>query len=82
MLTADARSTCFFLFGDLPSLLRFNLKDGTALMAFTHRFLAEAVVIKDPYSHSYADGGGTIVQRFGAPASFVGTETKYHSFGQ
>ena len=42
----------------------------------------QAVIIKDPYSHGYADGGGTIVQRFGAPANWVGTDTKYHSFGQ
>ena len=63
-------------------MLRFTTKDGTDLVAYTHRFMSEAVIIKNPYSYSYANGGGTIVQRFGAPSEGqVDGAYHYHSFG-
>jgi hypothetical protein len=46
---------------------RFTAKSGVTYLAFTHRMDAEAVIFKDPFTYSAAQGGGKIVQRFGTP---------------
>ena len=43
-------------------MLRFTSKAGTKLLAFTHRGLGEAVILKDPYAYPKSEGGGSIVQ--------------------
>ena len=50
-----------------------TLNDGSKLIAFTHRMANEAVLFKDPYSYTSAEGGGTIVQRFGTPRQYTST---------
>ena len=54
-------------------MLRFTTQSGERLIAFTHRMLAEAVIITDPWATAAAAGGGAIVQRFGTPAFSNGT---------
>lgn len=54
-------------------MLRFSTRHGEPLIAFTHRFMAEAVLITDPWATAAAAGGGAIVQRFGTPAFFNGS---------
>jgi hypothetical protein len=49
---------------------RFTSRSGIAYLAFTHRMDAEAVVFKDPFTYSSAEGGGKIVQRFGTPSLY------------
>lgn len=49
---------------------RFTSKSGIVYLAFTHRTDAEAVIFKDPFTYSSAQGGGNIVQRFGTPSSY------------
>lgn len=46
---------------------RFTAKSGVTYLAFSHRMDAEAVIFKDPFTYSAAQGGGKIVQRFGTP---------------
>jgi len=48
-------------------VLRFRTKDDVTLLAFTHRFMSEAVIFKDPWSYDSSSGGGNILQRFGTP---------------
>ena len=74
-------------------LLLFQVKDGTKLLAFTHRLGKEAVVLRDPYTYragggaSGGGGGGEILQRFGTPAfgqldlTHNDTAAEYHAFG-
>jgi len=63
-------------------VLRFTSKAGTALLAFTHRMDAEAIIFKDPFTYSSAEGGGKILQRFGTPHLYnqYGSST-YRYFG-
>lgn len=62
---------------------RFISSDGTAYLAFTHRTDSEAVIFKDPFTHSISNGGGLIVQRFGTPSlySSTGATRKTRYFG-
>lgn len=46
---------------------RFDMADGTPILAVTQKELNQAVLISDPWSFSSADGGGQILQRFGTP---------------
>merc|ERR1719197_955539 len=50
---------------------RFTTKAGVTILAFTHRFQAEAVLLKDPFTYSQANGGGKIMQRFGCPTQYA-----------
>ena len=61
-------------------MLAFTTKAGAKLLAITHRFGHEAIVMKSPYAFKAADGGGSILQRFGTPPHFTGTPTglTYH----
>lgn len=58
-----------------------TLNDGTKILAFTHRMGNEAVLLSDPYSYTSAQGGGSIVQRFGTPAQYTKSTADYHYFG-
>lgn len=64
-------------------MLRFSTKAGEKLLAFTHRFGHEAVIMKDPYTYTAAQGGGAILQRFGTPSHFNGDPegATFHKFG-
>lgn len=63
-------------------LVRFQAKDGTWVLAATHKIHGEAVLIKDPWSYTSSEGGGTILQRFGTPGIWGGSQiTGYHHFG-
>ncbi|CAE7758305.1 unnamed protein product [Symbiodinium microadriaticum] len=50
----------------LNGVTRFIAGD-TAVLAFTTYFLNAAVLLKDPFTHKSADGGGEILQQFGMP---------------
>jgi len=50
---------------------RFTTKSGVTILAFTHRFAAEAVLLKDPWTYKAANGGGKILQRFGCPTQYA-----------
>ena len=54
-------------------MLRFTSVTGARLLAFTHRFDAEAVILSDPWAVAASAGGGAILQRFGTPAYSNGT---------
>jgi hypothetical protein len=56
-------------------VLRFTTKDGTNLVAFTQRMAAQAVIMRDPWVHASAAGGGKIVQRFGTPSGILEGDT-------
>jgi len=62
---------------------RFTTKSGVTILAFTHRFAAEAVLLKDPWTYKAANGGGKILQRFGCPTQYAnGAATnKRRAFG-
>lgn len=60
---------------------RFIAKDGTAVLTITHRTASEAVLFKCPYTYTAAQGGGTILQRFGTPRQYTSSGFKYHYFG-
>jgi len=60
-------------------MLRFTTKDGVKLLAITHRADHEAVIMKDPYTYTAANGGGSILQRFGTPGHTP--DSTYHRFG-
>merc|ERR1712113_640703 len=61
---------------------RFQSLDGTSILAITQRFANGAILIKDPFTYSAAQGGGKILQRFGTPTIWDGTEAStYHYFG-
>lgn len=60
---------------------RFTAKDGTVVLAITHRAASEAVLFKCPYTYTAAGGGGNILQRFGTPQQYTATSTQYHYFG-
>jgi len=46
-------------------VVRFETLAGVTVLAYTARFANEAVLIKDPFTYSAAEGGGEILQRFG-----------------
>ena len=46
---------------------RFTTKDGTTILAITHRADSEAVIFKDPFTYPSAQGGGSILQRRACP---------------
>jgi len=46
-------------------VIRFETLTGVTVLAYTARFANEAVLIKDPFTYSAAEGGGEILQRFG-----------------
>jgi len=46
-------------------VIRFESLAGMTVLAYTARFANEAVLFKDPFTYSAAEGGGEIVQRFG-----------------
>ena len=48
-------------------VLRFTSNQDITLLAFTHRFMSEAVIFKDPWTYKSKNGGGNILQRFGTP---------------
>merc|ERR1711998_602079 len=56
---------------------RFETLAGGSILAYTARSASEAVLIKDPFTYSAAEGGGEIVQRFG---TFKPSD-KYRTFG-
>lgn len=62
---------------------RFTTRNGTTLVAFTHRFMAEAVIFKDPWTYDKSNGGGNIVQRFGTPFEWANSvdDKTYRFFG-
>jgi hypothetical protein len=61
---------------------RFLSLDGTWVLAVTQRFANGAMLLKDPFTYSAAQGGGKILQRFGTPAIYDGAaSSKYHYFG-
>merc|ERR1712137_973256 len=61
---------------------RFQALDGTWILAITQRFANGAVLIKDPFTYSSAEGGGKVLQRFGTPAIYSGgSASSYHYFG-
>jgi hypothetical protein len=61
---------------------RFTAKSGITYLAFTHRMDAEAVIFKDPFTYSSAEGGGKIVQRFGTPYLYSSMgASNYRYFG-
>ena len=64
-------------------MLACTTKASAKLLAITHRFGHEAIEMKSPYAITSADGGGSILQRFGTPPHFTGTPTglTYHKFG-
>lgn len=62
-------------------VLRFTSKAGTTLLAFTHRMDAEAIIFKDPFTYSIAEGGGKILQRFGTPFLYNQNDYSYRYFG-
>jgi len=60
-------------------VIRFETLAGVTVLAVTGRFGNEAVLMKDPFTYSAAEGGGEIVQRFG---TFRTSRLKaYRSFG-
>jgi len=61
---------------------RFQALDGTWVLAVTQRFANGALLIKDPFTYSAAQGGGQILQRFGTPSIGDGSSASaYHHFG-
>jgi len=60
-------------------VIRFETLAGVKVLAYTGRFACEAVLIKDPFTYSAAEGGGEIVQRFGTFRT--SRLQKYRSFG-
>jgi hypothetical protein len=46
-------------------VIRFETLSGVTVLAYTARFANEAVLFKDPFTYSAAEGGGEMVQRFG-----------------
>jgi hypothetical protein len=60
-------------------VLRFETLAGVTVLAYTARFANEAVLIKDPFTYSAAEGGGEIVQRFGTFRT--SRSQKYRTFG-
>lgn len=48
-------------------LNRFQTSSGVWILAATFRQHGEAILIKDPFTYTTAEGGGTILQRFGSP---------------
>jgi len=62
---------------------RFTTKAGVTILAFTHRFAAEAVLLKDPWTYTQANGGGKILQRFGCPTQYTNGQasSKRRAFG-
>ncbi len=61
---------------------RFQALDGTWILAITQRFANGALLVKDPFTYSAAQGGGKIMQRFGTPAIWDGSSASaYHFFG-
>jgi len=60
---------------------RFTTKDGTTILAITHRADSEAVIFKDPFTYPSAQGGGSILQRFGTPSQYTASSTSLHYFG-
>lgn len=61
---------------------RFQALDGTWILALTQRFANGAMLLKDPFMYTSAQGGGQIVQRFGTPAIYKGSSvSSYHYFG-
>jgi len=61
---------------------RFQSLDGTWILAITQRFANGAMLLKDPFTYSTAQGGGKILQRFGTPAIWDGSSAStYHYFG-
>ena len=44
-------------------MLSFTASTGENLIAFTHRLMSEAVIIKDPFKHAFSDGGVRQSQR-------------------
>jgi len=61
----------------------FTTSDGTDVLAIALRMDVEAILFKNPYLHKKADGGGTILQRFGSPKIFnqSGEIIGQHHFG-
>lgn len=45
----------------------YKTSDGTNLLGVAFRMDVDAVLFKNPYLHTAADGGGMIMQRFGSP---------------
>lgn len=63
-------------------LTRFQATDGTWVLAVTQKVHGEAVLMKCPFTYSSALGGGSILQRFGSPTTWVeGVAASTHSFG-
>merc|ERR1711924_353287 len=62
---------------------RFTTKSGVTVLAFTHRFASEAVLLKDPWTYAEAKGGGKILQRFGCPQQYANGQAtgKQRAFG-
>jgi hypothetical protein len=61
---------------------RFQSLDGTWILAVTQRFANGALLLKDPFTYSKSEGGGSILQRFGTPAIWDGSSSsEYHYFG-
>jgi hypothetical protein len=56
----------------------FTMRDGTNVMAFSQRMDIEAVLIRNPYMHSKAEGGGHVLQRFGSPRFFDDSQGQLH----
>lgn len=51
---------------------RFMYGDGTWILGATHKDHGEAILVKDPYTYTSANGGGSILQRFGSPSHTFG----------
>ncbi|GMI12329.1 hypothetical protein TrLO_g13335 [Triparma laevis f. longispina] len=58
----------------------FTMKDGTDILAITHRSFNEAILMTNPYT---SKTGGEIVQRFGKPGLYnaAGKSSSQHDFG-
>lgn len=61
---------------------RFATLSGVVVLAITHRMDAEAVLFKDPWSYTTADGGSAVLQRFGTPWKWTSaSDVSYRYFG-
>jgi len=51
----------------MNGITRFQALDGTWILGMTFRANAECMLVKCPYTYTKAEGGGSILQRFGSP---------------
>lgn len=67
----------------INALERFTALDGTVVLAVCQRMDVEVLLIKCPFTYTFAQGGGSILQRFGSPPIIGGNKqvVGHHNFG-